>query len=72
MLDATPANLSYHVWTIDELLRLTARRIRYFVLLPCERCDVYKSLQRPVSGEEREGRFIRTHIITPSRHVHDK
>jgi hypothetical protein len=27
MLDATPANLTDHVWTIDELLRFTPRRI---------------------------------------------
>jgi len=43
MLDATPANLTDHVWTIDELLRFTPRRIRYFVVLPYESCDVYKS-----------------------------
>ena len=51
MLDATPANLTDHVWTIDELLRFMPRRIRYFVVLSYESCDVYKSPRLGVKSE---------------------
>jgi len=70
MLDATPANLTDHVWTIDELLRFTPRRICYFVLLPCENCDVYNLRD---SGEERKVGFIRTRaIMTPDGRIRGK